>query len=189
MLGLFTNGASKSVLKHLEDVRAKVLQTQELTGKYNKRMDELNKLNKVLTTGYVNNLNLVVDLSQLLTDYRDTLNEVLNVMKKFDDMILTDLNNTDIEHIKQLTDDKLIKVGKFFETDVQNVKSMLASLEKTELISRLDKAKENFQNTRNQSVETRAYLGSLGSRGGGLTRRKRAPPKRIIVSKANKGKK
>lgn len=187
MLGLFTNGASKSVLKHLEDVRSKVLQTQELTGKYNKRMEELNKLNKVLTTGYVNNLNLVVDLSQLLTDYRDTLNEVLNVMKKFDDMILNDLNNTDIEHIKQLTDEKLIKVGRFFETDVQNVKSMLASLGKTDLITRLDKTKENFSNTYNQSLQ--AYNNLSTNRGGGLARKRRVSQKRIIVSKANKGKK
>lgn len=154
MFGFLSTTPSKSILKQLEDVREKVLKTQELTGKYNKRMEELNKLNKVLTSGYVNNLRIVVDLSKLVTEYRDTINEVINVMKKFDEMILKDIQNTDIEHVKELTNTKLVEVNEFFQKDVENVKTLLASLGKTDVISKLDKSKENFADTYRQGLET-----------------------------------
>lgn len=154
----------KSIIKQLDEVREKVSKTQELTAKYNKRMEEINKLNKLLVSGYVNNLNVIVDLSKLVAEYKDTLNEVLTVLQKFDDLILKDIEEGDIEHIRALTDEKLQQVNDFFKKDVEGIKSILTSLGRGDLISRINTSSTNFKNTYNQSLTT--YSTFASTRGG-----------------------
>jgi hypothetical protein len=177
MFGYFSgnNPPQPTLLKQLENVRAKAKATGELTVQYNKRVGELNKLNKVLTNGYVNNLNVIVDLSKLLTEYGNTINEIMSVLLKFDNSILDELKGTDLEYMKELTSDKLEQVSKFFVNDVSKVKELLISLGKVDVSDKLDRSRSNFNETYEQGIKTQAIL-----QGG---RKKKVYKKKVIIRK------
>lgn len=162
MLGVLSNEPAKTILKQLDQVRQKVNKTQELTQKYNKQMDDVTLLNKKLASGYINNLNVIVDLSRLLTEYRDTMGDILEAMRTFDESLM---RNNDIQHIKDLTSEKLHQVNDFFKTDVKQVHELLKQQGRHDVAQRLFQSKDNFDETYKQSMNT--ILNQDGGKKGG----------------------
>lgn len=145
--GLLTFGANKNILKQLEEVQERLQRSQTLSQDYNMKYKELSRFNMMISEGYVNNLNVIVDLSRVLSEYKDTMDEVIKTMKKFDEMLFKDLENVNVEHLKDLTLQSLQNIDVFFKSDVDKIRGLFSSLGKSDFVNKINKSQQIFQTT------------------------------------------
>ena len=173
------NGPSASLLQQLENVREKINKTSSLAVEYKKKLNELTSFNEELTYGYINNLNVIVDISAVLNEYKMLMTSVLEQLHKFDSAVAEDFQKINIDHIRQLTSDQLSKVERFFNgKDFTNLKETILLQGNTEAANKINAVKENFLSVTNKSRNTVAAFIQGG---------KRAKPtklkKKTVVSK------
>lgn len=149
--GLLDNMGNSSVLKQLETVQEKLKKTQSLSSQYNVKYRQLADLNKSLANGYIHNLNVIIDLSRVLTEYKDTLSVVIETLQKFDDVINRELDTVNVEHLQLLTEQSIRNLGSYFGDEVGKIRNVLASLGKNDLVSKIDKSRSQFSEIANVS--------------------------------------
>lgn len=161
------NGPSASLLQQLENVREKINKTSSLAVEYKKKLNELTSFNEELTYGYINNLNVIVDISAVLNEYKMLMTSVLEQLHKFDSAVAEDFQKINIDHIRQLTSDQLSKVERFFNgKDFSNLKETILLQGNTEAANKISKVKDNFLSLSNKSRNTVAVLSQQPQQGG-----------------------
>lgn len=161
--GLLENMGNSSVLKQLETVQEKLRRTQTLSTEYNAKYRQLAELNKNLANGYVHNLNVIIDLSRVLTEYKDTLSTVIDTLQKFDDVMGKELGGVNVEHLQLLTEQSIRNLGSYFTDEVGKIRTVLSSLGKTDLVNKIDRSVSQFSQITNSSGQVyRSFSG--GSR-------------------------
>jgi hypothetical protein len=143
-LGDFTLGTSSSAMKQLEDLRKKIDHTQELTKSYQSKFSKLATFNKLLTEGYIKNVNVIVDLGLLLNIYNEVFTSLMGVISKFDEELGKDIDPSQIAHIQTLTDNNLKRVSDFFRNDVSAIQSLMSSMGNTGMEKNLKEASQNY---------------------------------------------
>lgn len=149
--GEIVYGPSDGVLKQIDDVKTKIAKTRDLTATYNKKYKDLAEFNKTVSEGYINNLNVIVDISRLLNAYKDLMEQVIETLKKFDESITVDLQGVNLDHIKNLTVDSLRNVDSFLKTQTGSIKKLFETFGRKEEVTRLDKTLKNFDETITQA--------------------------------------
>ena len=159
------NGPSSSVLAQLEAVRNQITKTSRVASEYKKKLNELTSFNEELTYGYINNLNVIVDISAVLNEYKILMTSVLEQLHTFDSAISEDFKQINIDHIRQLTTDQLSKVESFFNgKDFNNLKDTLSLQGNIEAVNKISKVKDNFFSVTSKSRNTVAALSQGGAR-------------------------
>ncbi len=128
----------ESVSEQLKRVRGQISETEHLALVYKGKMDALDALNATIAEGYANNLHIIVDISKLLSEYRQMMTKVVDKLNGIYG------NTAKVDGIQELTSNKLENVTQFFENDVKEMKGLLAMFGKDELAGRLGESEANF---------------------------------------------
>ncbi len=180
--GALSSSPGTGINKQLDDIRLKMAKTKELTEKYNKKYDELVKFNRLLTDGYVNNLHVIVDISSLLNAYSVAMSDILMQLSKFDEILLKDIDNSSIQHIRELTSESLRGVNTFFEREVSKIKDIFMNFGRDDVVRKLNTVQGNFVTAQNES---RQILQNGGRR---IRLRKAVQIRRVPVSRGKQKK-
>ena len=151
-LGNIGTGPSSSLMHQLEVVREKIGKTSSLAGMYKEKLKTLSDFNENLTYGYINNLNVIVDISFVLNEYKLLMTSVLEQLQQFDSTVVDDFKKVNIEHIRELTSEKLNKVATFFNSqDFVKLKETLINQGKTDAASKISESEQNFKSIQTQA--------------------------------------
>lgn len=174
-LGNIGTGPSSSLMHQLEAVREKIDKTSSLAGMYKEKLSKLSEFNESLTYGYINNLNVIVDISFVLNEYKLLMTSVLEQLQQFDSTVVDDFKKINIEHIRELTSEKLNKVASFFNSqDFLKLKETLVNQGKTEAASKINQSEQNFKSIQSAARGTMASM----QEGGRKTRKPKTQTKR-----------
>lgn len=113
--------------QQINRLRTQIDKNKEVGKTQRERYEELVKLNNIVTQGYRHNLNVIIEISQLLIDYRMFVEEIANSMQDITSNanVLTDLVTVeDLGHLKGLTSDKLTSVANDFEKQIGQIKKV-----------------------------------------------------------------
>ena len=113
--------------QQINRLRTQIDKNKEVGKTQRERYEELVKLNNIVTQGYRHNLNVIIEISQLLIDYRMFVEEIANSMQDMTSNanVLTDLVTVeDLGHLKGLTSDKLASVANDFEKQIGQIKKV-----------------------------------------------------------------
>lgn len=129
-----------SLFQHIEKVKQKLATTNKLAAEYNKNVSRISSLAK----GYVQNTNILIELSSVLQEYKLLMSKVVEQLETFDKYIKTQNENTE-DYMGDLTSDNLENITHFFESDkFKQVKEDLDAFGKGNVSKMLDKSKEHF---------------------------------------------
>ena len=129
-----------SLFQHIEKVKQKLATTNKLAAEYNKNVSRISSLAK----GYVQNTNILIELSSVLQEYKLLMSKVVEQLETFDKYIKTQNENT-ADYMGDLTSDNLENITHFFESDkFKQVKEDLDAFGKGNVSKMLDKSKEHF---------------------------------------------
>lgn len=149
--------------KQLETIREKMSKTKELTARYDQKYKQLVTFNKLLTEGYINNLYVIVDISNLLGSYSQTLEEVLRQLAAFDSVLASDIDTSSLQHIRDLTTQSLQNVAQFFSTDIDKIKRIFSDVGNRAAVDKLTVAQGSVGSLQAMG---RQLIGGRGSRSG-----------------------
>lgn len=149
--GLLNYSGNANVLKQLESVQEKLQRSKNLSTEYSAKYKQLVELNKNLANGYIHNLNVIIDLSRVLSEYKETMKVVIDTLQRFDDDIFKEMESVNTEHLQVLTEESLRNIGSYFTDEVQKVRTILLSLGKNDLVERIDKSHTQFSTIVNGS--------------------------------------
>lgn len=158
-------------------LRSQIDKNKEAGKTQREKYEELVKLNNIVTEGYKHNLNVIIEISQLLIDYRLFVEEIANSMQDMGanaDGLSELVTVQDLGHLKELTSDKLSSVANDFEKQIGQIKKVTqengretAELENAQrILNRLadDKTQKAI---RNQIEVNQTGAGKGRGRGGG----------------------
>jgi hypothetical protein len=159
-LGELSQGPSSSIKHQLEQVRTKIETTSQVAKRFNDKLANLTEFNKSLTEGYINNLNVLIEISDVLNQYQTLMEVVINELQTFDSSISEEFKKVNIDHIRDLTSSKLSKVNNFFKgPEYEKLRSLLLSHGKTDIVSALGKVDDNLKNLQINSTNSKLFDG------------------------------
>ena len=86
---------------------------------------EVLEINKKLTEGYKHNLNVIMELTQLLVEYRQFIDEISKNMADLDKQNLQSINALgNMNHLRYLTSDKLSDIASGFDSQLSQIKKV-----------------------------------------------------------------
>lgn len=164
-LGELSSEPSSGLLKQIQDVKNRMQLTTQRAAEYNKKLADLSTLSEALTRGYVSNLNILVDVAAVLNEYKLLMTTVIDQLQHFDTSVGENFKNINVEHIRDLTSQKLDKVAQFFASDgFQKLKNTLESNGKSDAASMLSESASNFRSMQDRASSTYASLTTGGRR-------------------------
>ena len=172
-LGTLAAGPSMGLRAQLDQVRARIDKTSLLAQEYNKKLADLSAFNQTLTEAYINNLNIIVDVSGVLNEYKMLMSAVIEQLQSFDSSVSENFKNINVEHIRSLTSDRLRNVSNFFMSpEFSKLKETIASHGRPEAVQKITETEQNFRNIQSRAANTYASLASGCGRGRGRGRGK-----------------
>lgn len=154
---------TSSAQKRLEEIKSRLGKTRELTKLYNQRYNQLVDFTKVITDGYINNINVIVDIGSLLNMYNGVFDKMMEVLMAFDQDLKDEIKPESIAHIKALTNENLIKVNEFFQKDVKGVIAVMDKIGNSQMKTNLEDAITKYAKTKTSAENT---IKSFVARGG-----------------------
>lgn len=152
-LGANISVDNKSLSKEIVSIGDKVVSANK---KYLSEIEKYKKLvdfNKKLSSSYIGNLKVMVDVSKLLNDYA-TLFEILkNELSKTEQQVGT-LTGKDVEHLAELTRAKLEQFNILFTGQSKKVKELYVKYDQQEERARVEAAEESLQGIMDNATET-----------------------------------
>jgi len=95
-LGTLAAGPSMGLRAQLDQVRARIDKTSLLAQEYNKKLADLSAFNQTLTEAYINNLNIIVDVSGVLNEYKMLMSAVIEQLQSFDSSVSENFKNINV---------------------------------------------------------------------------------------------
>lgn len=125
--------------RHKQDKDRQVEMFREQFNKSKRMMEqtkqnytEVLQINKKLTEGYKHNLRVIMELTQLLLEYRQFIDEISKNMADLDNENMQNMNALgNMDHLRHLTSDKLGNIASGFD-------NQLAQIEKANLSNDMD---------------------------------------------------
>ena len=143
-LGVNMSLQNKSMSKEIVEIGDKFVSTNK---KYMNEIEKYKKVvefNKKLSTSYIGNLKVMVDVSKLLNDYA-TLFELLKKELEKTEQSVGTLTNKDIEHLADLTRAKLEEFNEVFTGQSKKVKELYVKYDQHEERARVEAAEQSIQ--------------------------------------------
>ena len=150
-VNLTTN--SKAFSGELSNVSDKFVRTNKKYRDEIAKYKKIAELNKQLTAAYKTNLNVMIDVSKLLTDYSAFFHVLKEEVIKTEGQIGT-LQASEVQHIEDLTKEKLGQVSNSFMDQSEKVKQLLSKYGQEEQIKSINSAQESMNNVMASSGNT-----------------------------------
>ena len=138
------NASSPTVSKQLDDLKKQWEASREKLKKKNEKHVELAKFTDTMGRSYIANLNVLVDVSHLLLEYRDFINVISKGLSDIDTEIGLGFKPEDLQYLKNLTTENIKKITQYFDRDYSNMEQVFRARGKPELVESLSGVKQNF---------------------------------------------
>ena len=175
-------GDKKNVNEQLEDLKGKVSKTIGKSKSEIQNYRELAKFNEHLTKSYASNLNIMVEVSQLLSSYNEVFDLFKVKLAEIDKELGIPISGDDFEHMKKLTTEQMIQLNDVFKKETNNLKGLYARYGKQKEYDEVENAEKLFDETKKSGEEVYAKLRNQGISGG----KKPQPKKKTNKKKVKK---
>ena len=141
-VNLTTN--NKAFSSEISNVSKKFVSTNK---KYRDELAKYKKIaefNKQLTNAYITNFKVMVDVSKLLTDYSSFFHVLKEEVAKTEGQIGT-LQASEVQHIENLTKEKLGEFGNIFMDQSEKVKALYTKYGQEEQIKGINNSQESLK--------------------------------------------
>jgi hypothetical protein len=128
--------------------------------KYQNEMAKYKRIaefNKQLTTAYTKNLRVMVDISKLLTDYSAFFHVLKEEIGKTEGQIGT-LQASEVQHIENLTKEKLGEFGTIFQDQTEKVKALYAKYGQEDARNKVTELQESLNNVTTNAANTYKFI-------------------------------
>lgn len=134
-------------LKKLEDLKQQWGDHKDKLNSMKMNKDELVEYTRKLSDGYVSNINIIVDISTILINYREFMGNILDDM---DNMFketkgVSMISQADIDKIKNSTDSKIGEITNYFKTSFPALLSEFKSKGFNDTAVKLNELQRNFE--------------------------------------------
>jgi hypothetical protein len=133
--------ARKTMTEQLDAVRVRIDETEHLASTYRNKLRAADALNATIVEGYVNNIDIIVDISNLLNEYKRMMTQVVDQLGSLQGRE----SDANVKSIEDLTKQKMDKVASFFDEDVKEIKGLLAMFGKHRSAEKLVDSEANFK--------------------------------------------
>ena len=129
MLGLFQGNSQSSGLESkLEELKKKWFENKSGLERNKARQKELFDFTELITKGYINNLNIIVDISKIMMEYKSFIEEISTTMESINtDLNTSAINNEDLNRLKSLTTVNIDKITNFFNGELDSIQKVLVN--------------------------------------------------------------
>ncbi len=132
----------------LEKVKGTIQKTNKKYREEFTKYQEIAKFNKQLSSGYIKNLEVMVDVSKILNFYVDIFNVIKEEYNKNEELLgLSALKSSDIAYLENLTRNKIDDLNKNFLLETDKLKKIYQQYGKTNELQRLEQAELNLKPT------------------------------------------
>lgn len=116
---------NETFIKKLEELKLQWEDHKKKINSMKMNKSELIEYTKKISEGYVANINIIVDISSILINYREFMNDLVKDMQSvFDDTKgISILSQTDIDYLKNTTDIKLEELKNYFNKNLPTLMS------------------------------------------------------------------
>lgn len=181
ILGFLRYGESGNNVKaQIAKLKQQFQDNQQLARKHALKYNELLSFANVMSEGYLASMQVVIDVSSLLGAYKDLLDEITKGVSEFDSIFKSGLNQSDIEKLKNLTENNLHQIKNVFSVEYDKLYKLIAAASDNnpKYISDLERVKSAVIQVDNKAPALQAAL-----QNGGL---KPKPKKKVRSSKKPK---
>lgn len=126
---------------------------------------EIAKFNQQLSTGYMKNLEAMVDVSRVLNYYVEIFNLFKEEFEKNEALIGTSLKTADIGYLERLTKGKVDELNNKFMTETEKLKKMYSQYGRTEELNRISEAQSSMRAAFDGADSTMANLRRIEQQG------------------------
>lgn len=180
------NITDKSLPSDLELVKGTIQKTNKKYREEFSKYREIAKFNQQLSTGYMKNLEAMVDVSKVLNYYVDIFNTIKEEYAKNEELLGPNmLKAADIAYLENLTRSKIDQLNRGFLQESDKLKKIYQQFGKEAEIAKVTAAQQNLAATTDMANATyRSLRNSTAAAAGGGSKAKRAASKAKAAPKA-----
>lgn len=169
---------NETFIKKLEDLKVQWEDHKKKINSMKMNKSELIEYTKKISDGYVANINIIVDISSILINYREFMNDLVKDMQTvFDDTkSVSILSQTDLDYLKNTTDKKLDELKNYFNKNLPTVMSEFKNKGFDETAKKLGGLQSDFESIINSQQRLAV--------GGALKNKKSVGKKQSVTKKA-----
>jgi len=164
-LGENIGRTDKDINQEIEQVTKQIQRTNKKYTDEISKYKEIAKFNQKLTQSYVQNLQVIVDVSKLLEQYANVFYVLREETEKLEKTLGVDFNIAEFQYLENMTKDKMYELNTQFLKETTNLKSLYEKFGKTEEAKSITNAQALMVAAANNSKETFDKLKTVG--GGG----------------------
>lgn len=169
---------NETFIKKLEDLKVQWEEHKKKINSMKMNKSELIEYTKKISDGYVANINIIVDISSILINYREFMNDLVKDMQTvFDETkSVSILSQTDLDYLKNTTDKKLDELKNYFNKNLPTVMSEFKNKGFDETAKKLGGLQSDFESIINSQQRLAV--------GGAFKNKKKAVVKKAVAKKA-----
>lgn len=186
-----TLASTDNIKAEIANMQGNIVKTSKAYRDNIKKYKDIAKFNQHLTKSYVNNMKVMVDVSELLNSYASVFNALRDEFGKMEAAVGKSLNLTDFEYLENLTQDKIESLNTEFQKQANGIKKLYAEYGKPDELNRILLAQGDIQRVIEDASDTYASLGTVpvaSPLSGGKTKSKSKTTRKSESSKAQKKK-
>jgi len=174
----------KNISQEIEQVTKQIQRTNKKYTDEITKYKEIAKFNQKLTQSYVQNLQVIVDVSKLLEQYANVFYVLREETEKLEKSLGMQFNIDDFRYLERLTADKMMELNKTFMKETTDLKTLYEKYGKADEAKTIADAQTLMETATNESKETFdrvAELDKLGKMtvgGGAKAKKTRGRPRR-----------
>jgi hypothetical protein len=141
-------GLSKStdLQEQLDGLRDQFIKAMAKQQGQNVKYTAVQSLNKQLSTSYFKNLQVIIDISKLLSSYVEFLDIVKSQTSQLQ-VEMDKLGPSDFDYVKNLTTERIFSLNDEFKKSAAELKALYMQYNMKDEIGKIDMAEQEFKNT------------------------------------------
>jgi len=153
-LGVNIGKNDKNINQEIEQVTKQIQRTNK---KYTDEIDkykEIAKFNQKLTQSYVQNLQVIVDVSKLLEQYANVFYVLREETQKLEKTLGMDFNIQEFQYLENMTKDKMQELNAQFFKETEGIKKLYEQFGKPDEVRNISNAQNLMATSLASSKET-----------------------------------
>lgn len=156
-----TLASTDNIKAEIANMQGNIVKTSKAYRDNIKKYKDIAKFNQHLTKSYVNNMKVMVDVSELLNSYASVFNALRDEFGKMEAAVGKSLNLTDFEYLENLTQSKIENLNAEFQKQANSIKKLYAEYGKPDELNRILLAQGDIQRVIENASDTYASLGTV----------------------------
>jgi hypothetical protein len=149
-----TLGNSESIKAEIQNMQGSIVKTSRTYQDNIKKYKEIAKFNQQLTKSYVENMKVIVDVSELLNSYANVFSSLRDEFGKMEEAMGKPLDFSDFQYLENLTKNKIETLNSEFQKQSEGIKKLYAEYGKPEELNRILMAQGDVQRVIDNATDT-----------------------------------